>query len=385
MKFRWLFLGTLFLASSAFATKDVHEGRLKVMAGKKELRFSGYIDGYYAHDFSNPVDGEKDIETNEQTPGATTGRQFTSNPLYDKQFSLGYGFFQVEFEHQDVGFRLAYHFGDIIQKMYENEPNSLKNIREASGSLRLTNDLVVEFGYMPSIFGFETFINKENMHATRAYMTDFAPDFDAGVRFYWTKSEHEVLKFQVTNGWQVERDTNKERALGFAYVYDKPKSFLFNWGQFLGDESPSGVKTSYRYYNNLFAKINLGEDWVLAPMLDVGWQQELTSSTKAWSPWQSYGLSLRYALTPVHGIAARYDRTFDPHNIIPELQNTPRSKNGWSHNGYTLTYEYLYSKAATLRVEGRYVKSQNAIFKTNHHGQFVDEDSFLLSSMAISF
>lgn len=382
MKFRLLLIFAMLVSGHAWATKDVHEGLLKVKAGEKELRFSGYFDGYYAYDFSNPVDGQRDFD---QSNG-TGGRQYTSNPLYDKQFSLGYGFFQVDFEHQNVGFRLATHFGDIVQKMYVGEPERLKMIREASASFKLSDKLLMEIGYMPSIFGFETFINKENMHATRSYMTDFAPDFDAGIRFYYKIAEHEVLKLQVTNGWQVERDTNKEHALGMAYVYDKPKSFLFNWGVFFGDESLPGVKTSYRFYNNLFAKIHLHDKWILAPMLDVGWQQQLTNShNKPWAPWQSYGVSLRYALTTKLGIAARYDRTYDPHTIIPELQTTPPTPNGWSHNGYTLTYEYLFNLATTFRVEGRYVKSRDAIFKTDRPGILTDEDSFLMTSVALSF
>lgn len=381
MKFRLLLVSAILMCSNVWATKDIHDSVLKVKAGDKELRFSGYFDGYYAHDFSNPVDGQEDFEESDHTGG----RQYTSNPLYDQQFSIGYGFFQVDFEHQNVGFRFAHHFGDIVQKMYADEPERLKDIREASASFKFSDKLMVEFGYMPSIFGFETFINKENMHATRSYMTDFAPDFDAGVRFYYMLSDHEVLKFQVTNGWQVERDKNKEKALGLAYVIDKPKDFLFNWGVFFGDESLPGVKTSYRFYNNLFAKIHLHDKWIFAPVLDVGWQQELTSNKKPWSPWQSYGASLRYALTTKLGIAARYDRTYDPHTIIPELESNPPTEHGWSHNGYTLTYEYLYNAAATFRIEGRYVKSKDAIFKTEDEGELSDEDSFLLASMALSF
>ena len=370
-------------AFSAYADKDIHPSLLKVNAGNKELRFSGYIDGYYAYDFSNPYDGEKDIEVN----SVSTGRDYTSNPLYDRQVSLAYGFFQVEFEHEDVGFRLAYHFGDIVEKMYFDEPERTKDIREASASLRLTDSLLMEIGYMPSIFGFETFINKENMHATRSYMTDFAPDFDAGVRFYWQKSTHELIKFQITNGWQVERDRNKEQALGFAYVYDSPKSFHFNWGQFIGDESVTGVRTSYRYYNNIFAKVFLGDRWILAPMLDLGWEQELhQGGGKSWVPWQSWALSARYALTAKHGLAARFDRTRDPHNIIPELNTTTAPMpHGWNSNGYTLTYEYLFNEATTIRVEGRYVKTEDAVFKTKSPTRFSDEDSFVTSSVAMSF
>ena len=56
-----LILG-LFLSQSVWATKDIHEGLLRVKAGDKDLRFSGYFDGYYAHDFSNPVNGGDDLE-----------------------------------------------------------------------------------------------------------------------------------------------------------------------------------------------------------------------------------------------------------------------------------------------------------------------------------
>ena len=107
---------------------------------------------------------------------------------------------------------------------------------------------------------------------------------------------------------------------------------------------------------------------------------------KTWVPWQSWGMSARYAINPKHGVAARYDRTRDPNNIIPELRSTTAPMpNGWKSNGYTLTYEYLFNSATTFRVEGRYVKAQSAVFKTQKINKFVDEDSFLYSSIAMSF
>lgn len=376
-----IFLFLILLSTPVIAedtTKDVHESVLKVKAGNKEIRFSGYMDGYYAYDFNNPFEGEKDFENG-------GGRAYTSNPLYDRQFSTGYGFFQVEFDHKNVGLRLATHFGDIVQKMYVDEPKSLKNIREASLNIKLNDELLLEVGYMPSIFGFETFINKENMHASRAFMTDFAPDFDAGARLYWKASQHDTWKFQVTNGWQELRDKNKVPALGAAYVREKKNEYLFNWGQFFGDETLAGQRTSYRYYNNLFAKIHVSDKWIVAPMLDVGWEQKVQTgkSRKSWVPWQSYGLSARYALNAKNGLAARFDRTFDPNNIIPELKaGTPH---GWISNGATLTYEYLFNEFATFRLECRYVKSRDAVFKTKHQNQFTTEDKFVMSQLAISF
>ncbi len=370
----------LLTSLSARADKDLHESQLAVKAGNKELRFSGYFDGYYANDFNNPIDAQKDLDLN-----ANGGRQFTSNPLYDKQFSIGYGFLQVEYEYNNVGFRLAHHFGDIVQKMYISEPERLKNIREASVTIRFNHELFAEIGYLPSIYGFETFINKDNLHAHRIQMTDFAPDYDAGVRLYWKKSEHEVIKFQVTNGWQVMRDTNKSQAVGGAYVYEVKGHYQINWGQFFGDEAVAGLRTSYRYYNNLFAKIQLNDKWIIAPMLDIGWEQKVRPGSvgKSWIPWQSYAFSARYALHPKHGLAARVDRIFDPNCIIPELK--VQTNHGWISNGMTLTYEYLLNKNLTYRIEGRYLKTRDKNFRTSHANKFRSEEAFLMSQVAMSF
>ncbi len=380
MIFRLFFILLLVSSQFVYATKDIQPQSLGLQSGLKGLKFTGYFDGYFGYDFSDPYQGDKDLELE------GGGRDFTSNPLYDRQFSNDYGYIQAEFDYSDLLlFRFAHHFGDIVEKMYIGEPERIKNIREASATVKFSRKLKVEFGYMPSIFGFETFINKDNMHATRSYMNDFAPDFDAGVRFYYSLDKYQVLKFQVTNGWQVLRDTNKQQALGLAYVYEKPNEFIFNWGQFIGDESPHGVKTSYRWYNNIFAKIWLNEDWIIAPVLDLGWEQELhpNKRKKSWVPWQSFGGSVRYAVTPQHGIVARYDRTRDPHTIIPEL--VTGTTHGWNHNGYTLTYEYIYSPLATFRLEGRYIKSKDAVFQTSSPTKLSDEDSFLVSQIALSF
>jgi hypothetical protein len=78
MKFSFIIMSALLLCGNVWATKDIHDSILRVKAGDKELRFSGYFDGYYAHDFSNPVHGEEDFEVSNHSGG----RQYTSNPLY---------------------------------------------------------------------------------------------------------------------------------------------------------------------------------------------------------------------------------------------------------------------------------------------------------------
>lgn len=375
----FIFITLLMTAVTSFSfEKDIHDPTLSINAGAATLKFSGYFDTYIAHDFARPVDGHKDISRG-------GGRHYTSNPLYNDQFSVGYSFLQTDFEaNETMGFRFAYHFGDIVQKMYEGEPESIKPIREATARIKLNEKLMVEAGIMPSFFGFETFINKENMHATRAHMTDFAPDFDAGARAYYTLSKNEHLKFQIANGWQVIRDNNRDKSVAAAYVYDEPGRFMFNWGQFYGNEAPEGQHHTYRTYTNLFAKIPHGR-FTFAPMLDLGWGEKYRQGNegKYWAPWQSYGLIIRYAMGEKNAVAARYDRTHDPNNIIPELVTT--TPNGWQSRGYTLTYEYLISKFATYRLEGNYEKSEDPVYTTHDRHFKKSEQKFLYTSLALAF
>lgn len=374
----FIILILVILSQVSWADKDIHDSTLSIKAGESTLKFSGYFDTYYAYDFARPYGTQKDIDNG-------GGRNYTSNPLYDNQLSVAYSFLQTDFEANDeVGFRFAYQYGDIVQKMYEGEAINVKPIREMTSRIKLSDKLLLEVGIMPSFFGFETFINKENMHATRAHMTDFAPDFDAGARLHYNLDETHHFKFQIANGWQVIRDNNRDKALGGAYVYSKKDKFMFNLGQFFGNEAPEGQHHSYRAYSNLFAKIFLGR-FTFAPMLDLGWGEKYRQGAedKYWAPWQSYGLSVRYAIGEKNAVAVRYDRTHDPNNIIPELKTT--TPNGWQSHGYTLTFEHLYSKYMTYRIEGNFEKSKDPVYQSSNPNFKKSEQKFLYTSLSLAF
>ena len=192
-----------------------------------EIGYEGYVDFHYVSDFNNSKDNY---------------RPFDSNPVYVNQFAMAYAYAQVDFVYRRMTAKAAFHTGEIVSVMYSGEDYLLKFIREMSFTYRLTYKMEVEAGIFPAIYGAETFINKDNLHATRAVMTDFAPDFETGMRLKYKYSKYWRATFQVTNGWQVIKENNNYPGFGMVHIYEKPNKLLFNYGILLARKS-TRVKT----------------------------------------------------------------------------------------------------------------------------------------------
>lgn len=315
-------------------------------------------------------------------------RDYTSYPLYANQFSLAYGYVQAQYEIKDkLRVRAAFHSGHIVESLYNEEMKSMQNVRELAIYYFLTPKLAVEAGIFPSYYGFEIVLNKENLHATRAYIADFTPDYEAGARLHWHINQHHTLRFQVLNGWQEIRESNGKKALGLVWSINKPNRIVGDWNVYLGDESPLGASyQKWRHYHNAYYKIWVGKRWIVAPVIDYVMEQNPFSPTNSWvMDWKHVvapALSLRYKITDRHGIAARWDNCYNPSDIVPELRTG--LANGWQTNSYTLTLEYVPMRQITFRAEGRYGYNKDAVFR-GRQNEPVREDWYGIVSAAFHF
>lgn len=336
-------------------------------AEKVGISINGYAELIYAQDYNNPVNRI---------------RKFGSNPARVNQFDVAYAYLQATYENHNLKATFSAHFGGIADVMYASEPAPVKAIRELSFSYQLSPKLSLLAGIYPAMYGFESFINKENLFATRAVMTDFAPDFTAGLRLTWNFAGNWFAKFEISNGWQIIRDNNQDKSYGLVLTYEKKGKLIFNHGTLFGNEQADSLPKLYRFYNNLFAKINCGKRWIIAPMVDIGFQQA-PAFEGGWHTWISYGLGIRYALGQKWALAARYERLYDPQNIIPEL--VTRTPNGFRLHGATLTLEHCPSEWLTIRLENRIAINKDAIYTTERPGVLSREDFFTIISAAIAF
>jgi len=326
---------------------------------QRKRRYVDYITGQEVEDFGR--------------------RDYTSYPLYVNQFSLAYAYVQGQYElPEKLRLRLALHTGHIVESLYFEERKALQLVREVSLYYYFIPQLAVEVGIFPSYYGAEIVLNKENIHATRAYIADFTPDYEAGARVHVHVRKDMSLRFMVLNGWQEIRDQNGRKAYGLVFSVNRPGKIVGDWNMYWGNEAAPGDRPVFRHYQNLYYRVWLGKRWLIFPMVDFIVQKN--NATERYNAVFSPALSLRYGITDRVGLAVRYDYLYNRADIVPELKTgTP---NGWQSHGGTATLEYLPLPQLTFRVEGRYGTNKDAVFR-NGANALVREDWFVI--LAASF
>jgi hypothetical protein len=350
---------------------------------KGKLTMQGYFDFIYAADLNDA----------NRLPSVDFGRrQYTSSPLFSDKFTLPYAYLGATYEMDKLTIRLALHTGDIVESLYAQEIESMRLVREASLNYQFTDRFSVEAGIFPSLYGFEIFLSKENLHATRAYIADFAPDYEAGIRLKYQVNKNLSARLMVLNGWQEIKDSNGKKALGIVVQNDNHRNSFFNWGVYFGDVREIG-ESFYRnrMYHNIFWKYSV-KKWTFVPMLDAAYQRQLETTDR-----EIYmiapAFSIRYRFDNSWSLASRWDMVNDPKNMIPELNGklvTPslitasNNPNGWQSNSVTLTLERALNENFVIRVESRYALNKDKLF-LDGPSKLVDYDGYVLLSMAANF
>lgn len=362
--------------------KNEKKNFLELNLGKAKLSFNAYADfGYVVgpqrkHTFYDYI--TKDTVTQ------FGRRDFTSYPLYANQFSLSYAYVQAQYEIENkLRFRMAFHTGHIVDALYVEETPSTKIIRELSMYYHFNNKWAVEAGIFPSYFGAEIVLNKENLHATRAYIADFTPDYEAGVRLHYKANSFNTISAMVLNGWQVIKETNTTKAFALCWSLNKPGKIVGYWNLYFGDEQSLNVDyTLFRHYQNIYYRIWLGKKILILPVLDVMVERKPPNEKAGWNKIIAPAFSIRYGINKYFGVAGRWEHIYDKDNIIPELYTG--SPNGWQSNSATLTFEYLPIPQLTFRIEGRYGVNKDAVFR-NRYNQLTRNDWYGIASFSFNF
>ena len=324
-----------------------------------EIHLRTYLDFHYVYD--------NDMPGNRKRP-------YGSNPLHVNQFDIGYAFAELTYKTKNFRSTISFNSGCIVERMYELESEMMKHIREMSGEYFIGNGVSIEGGIMPAMYGFEGFINKENWFSTRAVMTDFAPDYDLGVRLNYRYKNHWSYRVQIANGWQTLREVNNNKAVGTLIRYDSPK-VLINWGTMTTNESSVDSINLERFYSNFFAKFHLGKKWQIAPLWDAGFQRDSFNFNKL-NFWTSACINIRYQWKPKLSLAARYEYFYDPKQIIPDvITNTP---NGFQYKGGSICVEYAFHPYASFRLETRYAHSRDKIYMVKNKVNSSNSDLFVM-------
>ncbi|MES2543460.1 MAG: porin [Bacteroidota bacterium] len=356
------FIIVFFIFSSSIKAQD----SLRIVLPK--LEFSGYLETYYSYDLGEP--------DNHTRPG------FVYSHNKHNEVALNLGFAKVNYTKGNVHGNFALMTGTYGDYNLAAEQNLMKNVFEANVGIKISkkHNLWVDGGVLPSHIGFESAIGKDCYVLTRSILADNCLYYEAGVKIsYTSKSEKWYLAAMYLNGWQRIKkiDGNQTPAFGTQLTYKPNAKITLNWSTYVGNEQPDNDR-KWRYFNNLYALLNISPKVSINTGFDIGSQQSDYKSEK-YDIWFSPVLILQYKPIPKIQLAVRGEYYEDGKGVIIAT-GTP---NGFKTYGFSTNFDYVVASNVLFRIEARNLHSKDAIFIKDNLPS--NQNLFLTTSLAISF
>lgn len=335
---------------------------------KHSIRFSGYIEAYYAFDFGNPDDHNRPW--------------FMYSHNRHNEININLGFLKAVYETKKVRANLALMTGTYANANLASEPGVLKNIYEGNIGVKIskTKNLWIDAGIFASHIGFESAIGKDCWTLTRSIQAENSPYYESGAKISFTsKNEKWFISGLILNGWQrIQRvHDNNTPAFGHQVTYTPSSKMMLNSSSFIGSDTPDSSR-QMRYFHNFYGKFQVHKKWGLILGFDIGTQQK-NKGSKAYNIWYSPIVIAKFSPTPKLSIAARCEYYSDVNGVIIYAP-TPH---GFQTFGYSVNLDYALSENLVWRIEGRGLESKDKLFTFN--GKPGNSNYFVTTALALSF
>lgn len=332
------------------------------------LKFSGYIETYYAYDFNQP-------ESNVR-PGF-----FYSHNRHN-EVALNLGFIKAAYDNGSVRGNLALMAGTYSNANLSAEEGVMKNVYEANVGVKLskTANLWVDAGIFSSHIGFESAVGKDCWTLTRSILADNSPYYESGAKISYTSPSGKwFVSGLVLNGWQRIQRVEGNRTLGFGHqvTYKPNAKVTLNSSSFVGNDKPADDKRM-RYFHNFYGVFQVSEKFGLTAGFDIGAEQKAKGS-ESYSSWYTPVVIAKYALSDKFSLSARGEYYADEDGVIVATG----TENGFKTFGYSVNFDYNIYSNVVWRVEARALNSKDDIFVKD--GDPTATNAFVTTALAISF
>lgn len=332
------------------------------------LKFSGYIETYYAYDFNQP-------ESNVR-PGF-----FYSHNRHN-EVALNLGFIKAAYDNGSVRGNLALMAGTYSNANLSAEEGVMKNVYEANVGVKLskTANLWVDAGIFSSHIGFESAVGKDCWTLTRSILADNSPYYESGAKISYTSPSGKwFVSGLVLNGWQRIQRVEGNRTLGFGHqlTYKPNDKVTLNSSSFVGNDKPAADKRM-RYFHNFYGVFQVSEKFGLTAGFDIGAEQKAKGS-ESYSSWYTPVVIAKYALSDKFSLSARGEYYADEDGVIVATG----TENGFKTFGYSVNFDYNIYSNVVWRVEARALNSKDDIFVKD--GDPTATNAFVTTALAISF
>ncbi|WP_242917446.1 porin [Pontibacter liquoris] len=336
---------------------------LGVPAKHSPFRVSGGLDVYYAYDFTKPFDQD---------------RLYTTQAFRHNEFNINWGFLRGDYTTEAVRATLALQTGTYVQANYAAEPKELTRlIAQAHAGVRLAKGVWLDMGILPSHIGYESTFSLDNEIYTRALMAENSPYFEAGAQLTGEVSDKVTIKFLVLNGWQIVRETNEAKSLGFGISYTPAEKLSLSYNNYYGNEAPEGMAPKRRFFHNVYAGYTLTDRIDLAGSVDYGRQELFGSGEKG--IWYAGMLLAHYRLGEGFALAGRLEHYNDRKQLIVAT-HTP---NGFQTSSASINFDYIPAPNFLWRAEVRGYDSKDSVFRGREGAR--KKNLLLVTSFALKF
>ncbi len=307
----------------------------------------GFVDAYYGFDFNHG-------NTN-QRPG------FLYSHNRQNEFTVNNAVLGARYDDGKVRGALGVHAGTYVSANYAAEDPVMKHIYEAYAGFRPFKKAWLDLGIFGSHIGFESAISKDNWTLTRSLMAENSPYYESGARLTYEVGPKLTLTGLVLNGWQNIRETNQAKGLGTQIQWKPTDKLLINSSTFYGNEQPADSVIRRRYFHDFYITYAATERLNLALVFDVGKQQ--SAGRNGYDTWHTGSAFVKYKLSNLFSTTLRGEYYNADRGVIINSISPVPSAARFLAGGTSLNLDYLPTANVAFRVEGRYLRAQNAIFQ----------------------
>ncbi|PJJ60437.1 porin [Hymenobacter chitinivorans] len=332
------------------------------------LTYYGFVDAYYGFDFKHPATNTR--------PG------FLYSHNRQNEFTVNQGLVGLRYDDGRVRGAVGLHAGSYVAANYAAEDPVFKHIYEAYAGFRPFQKAWLDVGIFGSHIGFESAISKDNWTLTRSLMAENSPYYEAGARFSYEVSPQFTATALVLNGWQNIRETNQAKALGTQLQWKPTAQLLLNSSTFLGNEQPQDSLRRRRFFHDFYLTYAATDRLSLAAVFDIGTQQ--SAGRQGSDTWHTAAAFARLKLADKLSGTLRGEYYYAQRGVVISSLQPAATDADFRARGGSFNLDYAPTDHVLVRVEGRYLNAENAIFQ-QHDGRATNQYGNLTTSVALSF
>ena len=200
------------------------------------------------------------------------------------------------------------------------------------------------------------------------------------MRLTWAATSRVTATAVVVNGWQDISVENSPPAGGVRFDIAANDQLTFTYDNFIGNATADSVPTHLRIYHDLIVQYNPKGRWQFAGAYALG-SQSRTLPDDETATWWGFTTLAKYHATSTLSLVARGEHYSDPNQVIV-VTGLP---SGFVTTSGSMGVDVSFQAPVLWRTEFRAYRSTAPVWPRHTIGHFGANDSFIVSSLALTF